>query len=134
MALDTVAIVEAGIEDVFDSIQLAKPRGYAQKGLEAIMELQSAFYSSYIPSVVLTITDATDANGAAFFAASGEGSEISNGHVFGVLGIGDFTDNALATAKGGAVAAADKFQRTSATAVKYLGGEFTFTGEARSDW
>jgi len=135
MALDTVAIVEAGIEDVFDSIQLGKPSPDATRGRNALMELQSAFISLYIPADVIAISDATDADGAAFFASTGQGKNISINQVFETSGgTADWTDNALATAKGGAVASGDKFQRTSATAVKYLGADFTFTGEADSDW
>lgn len=135
MALDTVAIVEAGIEDVFDSIQLGKTSPDATRGRNAVMELQAAFISLYTPVKVVAIVDSTDANGAAFFAATGQGAGININQVFETSGgIADFTDNALATAKGGAVATGDKFQRTSATAVKYLGADFTFTGETDSDW
>ena len=135
MALDTVAIVEAGIEDVFDSIQLGKTSPDATRGRNAVMELQAAFISLYTPKEVIAIVDAQDADLATFFAAGGQGENININAVFETSGgTADVTDNALATAKGGAVATGDKFQRTAAATVKYLGADFTFTGETDSDW
>ena len=135
MARDTVAIVEAGIEDVYDSMQLAKHSGAGVRGRHAIMELQAAFVAAYMPNEVVTIVDAQDATVAAFLLVTGQGKRISIGQVFETAGgTADFTDNALATAKGGAVASGDKFEVLTASTVKYLGADFTFTGEASSNW
>jgi len=66
------------------------------------------------PNIDMTITDATDADLAAFFDTTGElyialGRAPAVGDIFQVGGTGDVTDNALATAKGGALADGDLF-------------------------
>lgn len=75
----------------------------------------------------ITVSDATDATLAAFFAESGElyiakGSTIAAGDTFKVSGTGDTTDNALEAAKGSAVAADDIFRVTAidTPAVEYV--------------
>lgn len=78
--------------------------------------------------ISLTVSDATDANLAAFFAAAAgqlyvaKGEAIVIGDVFTVGGTGDTTDNALEAAKGAAVAANDVFKVTGigAAAVIFL--------------
>jgi len=133
MALDTVAVVEAGIEDVFDSLQLGQVQfGDATRGKNALMEVQAAFNSMYTPSHVITVTDATDADLATFLSASGEGAAIGIGQVFQLVGTGDTTDNAFAGLGGGGTL--DKYQKTTAALAIYLGEDFTFSGEAESDW
>lgn len=81
-------------------------------------------------TIQLTVTDATDADVDAFIASpAGElyvakDSAIVVGDIFKVAGTGDLTDNALATAKGGAVAANDLFKVTKITegaTVAYVG-------------
>ena len=137
MAKDTVAIVEAAVEDVFGVLANGpKSNPDARRGINLLFELQSALISMYTPVKVVTIVDATDASPTAFFAATGQSEgKIGVGQVFETQGgVADFTDNALATAKGGAVASGDKFERLTATTVKYLGADFTFTGETESDW
>ena len=80
----------------------------------------------------LVVTDTQDADLAAFFADPGGELFIANGNsailvgnVFQVGGTGDTTDNALAAAKGGAVADNDTFAVTNVTggseAVVYVG-------------
>lgn len=80
--------------------------------------------------IQVTVTDETDADLAAFFAAAAgelyvaKGSAIAVGDTFTVGGTGDTTDNALAAAKGGAVAAGDLFEVTGISgseAVDYVG-------------
>lgn len=66
------------------------------------------------PNVDMTIVDAADADLAAFFDTTGAlylalGRAPAVGDVFEVGGTGDVTDNALATAKGGALADGDLF-------------------------
>lgn len=137
MALDTYAVVEAGIEDVFDSLQLGQVTfSDATRGKNALMEVQSAFISMYRPSHRITVTASQDANVAAFLASGGQGEDISLNDVFETLGTGDVAGaTTFATVKGGALAAGDRWQKITASTVKYLGnGDFTFTGETDSDW
>lgn len=75
----------------------------------------------------ITISDTTDATIAALTAATGElgidigAMQVRDGFRFRVLGTGDTTDNALQTAKGGAPAAGDVFEVTTAGAgVTYI--------------
>lgn len=81
-------------------------------------------------TIQVTVTDSQDADIDAFIAAAAgelyvaKGSAIAIGDHFKVGGTGDVTDNALATAKGGAVAADDLFnvnKITSAATVEYKG-------------
>ncbi len=83
-------------------------------------------------NIQLTVSDATDANLAAFFVGAGGlivakstagDVAIAVGDIFKVQGTGDTTDNALATAKGSGVVDEDLFVVTDigTAAVVYVG-------------
>lgn len=136
MALETVANVETAVDAVFADLKLCKAvgPGAAQKGKEALLEVISAFRSCYVPSHVKTVADAVDADLATMLAAGGQLEGIDVGDVFEVTGTGDDVLNGLQAAKGGAVAAGDKFEKLTATTVAYLGAGFTFANSERADW
>lgn len=135
MALETVANVETAVDAVFADLKLTKPRGSAgQKGKEALIEIMSAYRAAYTPDHVRTVADGADATLAAMLDTGGQLENIDIGDVFEVTGTGDDVLNGLQTAKGGAVAAGDKFEKLTVSTVKYLGADFTFANSERADW
>ena len=96
-------------------------------GLIADAPFRSARWGVKGYDLDVTLNDSTDAGVAEAIAATGElgvangGVAVSVGMTFRVADTADFTDNALATAKTGAVAANDVFEVTGADAVAYRG-------------
>ena len=81
--------------------------------------LSAAKIASRVQVIDIVVTDGTDADAPAFIAASGEiglvlGRALVADEIIKVGGTGATTDNALAGAKGGAVADGDLFQVNSA--------------------
>jgi len=149
MALSTVTVIETAVTAIFATLKDQRdfnPR--VEQGLELLLELQRIISPLYVPELDITITDATDAGvaeaiavdgelGLAWVALSGHTNELTMpvGTVFQVGGTGDVTDDALATAKGGACADGDIFQITGADAVTYLGAaQPDFSDEERADF
>jgi hypothetical protein len=128
MALPTTTVVEAAVASIFSALAEFKTihGGNIRAAVHALNEVKAALRQVYAVKVDMTVTDSTDATLAAFFAADGElgvalGRPARPGDVFQVGGTGDTTDNALATAKGSAVADGDIFVITAAgTGVTYL--------------
>jgi hypothetical protein len=135
MALEIVTEIEDAVEDIFDSLQdriVTHPR--AVTAVQSLLEVVSVLKVLYTPLVDVTVTDTADAGVAEAIAADGElglayaatldtdtAATFPIGSCFQVGGTGDFTDNALATAKGGAPADGDIFQVSGADAVTFLG-------------
>lgn len=131
MAIQTAAAVAAAVDTLLESARgVRRPDTPGIVG--AIAVAASKVFNLFVPRVTLTVTDAAQANLAAFepilraaaFAVDGQDS-VQEGDVFAVTGTGDTTDNALQTAKGSAVAAGDRFVVTNRTpasfAVAFMG-------------
>lgn len=95
------------------------PAGAQQEARQVMERARSQRSSAVSARVSPAFADAARADLAALFAA--EMSTCAIGECFSVADADDTTDNALAAAKGSAVANKDLFQRTAAAAVKYLG-------------
>jgi len=133
MALSTVALIEAGVTDLFASLKDAKEREPAAfNAVLTLQEVLAVIRKLYTPEVAVSLTDSTDAGVSEAIAATGElgiawaaaftgETTCPIGATFSIDSANDFTDNALATAKGSAVADGDIFQVTGADAVTYLG-------------
>lgn len=144
MARPTMATLNTAINNVFAAVDADQLSINARKAACNLEELASFLLDQYTPDVDFVVTDAQDATLAAFFASTaGElyvalGRDPQVGDVFQVGGTGDTTDNALAGAKGGAVADGDIFEVTniSTEAVVYLGaaGDLDFTAEEVADF
>lgn len=141
MALPIMADVNTAVNDLFAALSASKTRGNARSAIQSLQEVIADLNRAFSPQVDFVVTDATDADLAAFFVTTGElavalaaqNRPLEVGFVFQVGGSGDTTDNALAGAKGGAVADGDLFEITdiSTEAVVFLGaaGDLDFTGE-----
>lgn len=145
MAFPIASLSQASIEQLYGAAADDKTRVGMKKVVSLLNEmvgvLNREYADVYGAALDITVTDATDASPTAFLA--GEGAALSgSGAVFRTKGgTADFTDNALATAKGSAVATNDVFVFTSGTAVAYLGSQsstsprcFGFDGETEADF
>jgi len=136
-----MAVTNTAVDSLFAALSASKTRANSRSSLQSLQEVVAGVSAAYKPQVDLVVTDATDATLAAFFVTTGElavaiaaqNRPLAIGFVFQVGGAGDTTDNALATAKGSAVADGDVFEVTNvaAAAVAYLGTSATldFTAE-----
>ena len=128
MALPTIASVQADVTALFSVFNDRPTRQRNRAAVQSLNEMLQAIVEAYASDVTVAITDATDAGVAEAIAVDGEigvalGRAGAVGDIFTTTGgTNDFTDNALATAKGGAVASNDRFQISGADAVVYLGG------------
>lgn len=141
MALPTMALVNTAVDNLFAALSASKTRANARSSLQSLQEVIAGLVAAFLPQVDLVVTDLADATLVAFFATAGElgvaidaqNRPLEVGFVFQVGGSGDTTDNALAGAKGSAVADGDLFEVTNVgtPAVVYLGaaGDLDFTGE-----
>lgn len=138
MALPTMADLNAAVDNMFAAIAGNPLQMNSRRAVSNLGELFSHLERTYTPLTDFVVTDLTDATLVAFFASTGElfaalGRDPQLGDVFQVGGVGDTTDNALAAAKGGAVADSDVFVVSNAAvpAVVYLGvaGALDFSGE-----
>lgn len=147
MALTPTTELEAAVASVFAAIVDAKFRdSTAHSTMELFEEILPRLHRYYRGDLTVTITDSTDASVAAAIAVTGElglawaaanqfALTFPVGYTFVVTGTGDFVDNALATAKGSAVAAGDIFQITSGTTVAYVGAAAPdFSSVERADF
>lgn len=127
MAYETVAVVQAAVTSIYNAVSQRKtlPRGRA--AVAALNEIRQAIVESYVTDLSVLITDTTDASPTAAFVIGGQvgaafGRACVAGDTFTTTGgTADFTDNALQTAKGGAVATGDRFEVLSATTVGFMG-------------
>ena len=128
MALPTLAVLNTAFDSIFAALNTDPTRGGSRAAVRTLCELAAPLASIYKPAVTLTVTDTTDASLAVAFVTTGQlrvafGRAVELHDIFQVAGTGDVTDNALGTAKGSAVAAADIFVVTNKVtpAVAYLG-------------
>ena len=90
---------------ISDALSLSDRLPKVQTALDAFAAVAQGVRSAYQSITTLTVTDTTDADLDAFFAATGElalasaAGSVKTGDVFTVQGAGDTTDNALAAAK-----------------------------------
>lgn len=133
MALPTLLVVNTAVNAIFNVAAADKTRPGARKVVSDLNRTFDFIKRVYAPLVSVNITDSTDAGvsefaavtgqlGLAYIAAFGAGKAFPVGGVFQVTGAtDDLTDNALATAKSGAVADGDVYQLSGADEVTYLG-------------
>jgi hypothetical protein len=134
MSLPTVTEIQTAVTNVFNALKDGKFKAQsAQEALYTFQEVIGVLRQIYARRVLnVTVTNETDASVAAAIAATGQlgiayalaypkNPTFPVGELFKVSGTGDFTSDALATAKGGAPAAGDIFQITSGTTVKFIG-------------
>jgi hypothetical protein len=120
MALPSVSAMNSAastLADVADNSN--NPAGAQQEARQVCERYRGAFARAVAAADTSAFADATRADLAALFAA--ELADVAVGGFFITADADDTTDNALAAAKGSAVAADDLFQRTAAAAVKYIG-------------
>lgn len=153
MALPTLALINAAVNNIFAAAADDKTRAGARKVVSDLNRMLDWLAEVYSPIVDVALTDATDAGVAEAIAADGElglafaaafpeaakadAPAFPVGGVFVVQSVNDFTDDALATAKGGAVADNDVFQVSGADAVTYLGNQsadIDFADEREDDF
>lgn len=126
MALPTIAVIDAAFVGIFGAANETPTFWGARKAVQDVNEVREFIRRRYTPIIDVTITDTADAGVAEAIADDGElgvalGRALDVGDVFQVGGTGDFTDDALETAKGGAAADGDIFEVSGADAVTYLG-------------
>ena len=134
MAISAISAIEAGVTAIFNTLKDSKQRHTnVTSALYSLHEILPVLTKIYTPDLSVTLTDTTDAGVAEAIAADGElglawaaahpqDTTFPIGKQFKTVSTTpDFTDNALATAKGGAVGANDVFQVSGADAVIYLG-------------
>ena len=147
MALPTIAEASAAVDDLYAIFSHRKERQKNREAVNSLQQLRGAVINAYAADYNVLITDTTDASPTAAFGATGEvglasaaagkGATAGVGDIFTTSGgTADFTDNALATAKGSAVASGDRFTVLSATTVGYLGGptEVSYADEELADF
>lgn len=147
MALPTVTVIEAAITGIFNALKDAKAREpAAHSRLLTLWEVIPTLRKIYTPDIAVSLTDSTDATAAAAIAATGQlglawaaantgETTFKVGATFSVDSVNDFTDNALGTAKGSAVASGDIFQVLTASTVGYVGAaQPDFTADEVADF
>lgn len=138
MALTNAGVLKAEIESLYASISTDKTKAGARSAVQAVNQIRT-FLNTLYDVTNIAMTDAADANVAAFIGA-GEGAVLVAGDCFRTtVATNDLTDNALATAKGSAVAVGDVYAVTAAgTGVVYMGNNegqaFDFSGETTQDF
>lgn len=125
MAYTAANLVQDALEVIFTALSADKTTSNSKYGVQQLQEVANALnsMSGYGGNITdVAITDATDAGVSEFIATSGEGAALSVLDLFRCSNAtNDLTDNALATAKGSAVAANDIFVVDGADSVEYLG-------------
>jgi len=136
MALPVANLVKDALEVVYSAFADDKTVIGNRQGVEKLNELQSNLNRLY-PVVDSTITSDSDDAGVSEWITAND--EVFVGAVLRMtVDTFDLTDNALATAKGSAVAVGDIYVVDGADSVEYLGNNdgvaFDFVGESRSDF
>lgn len=136
MTLPVANLVKDAVETLYAAFADDKTAQGTRAGVEALAELTSKLNSLY-PVVDSTITGDSDDAGVSEWVTAN--SEIFVGAVVRMtVATLDLTDNALATAKGSAVAVGDIYCIDGADSVEYLGNNsgfaFDWVGELRSDF
>ena len=136
MALPSAELVKAAVETLYSAFSNDKTLEGNKAGVQALNELANKLNPLY-PVVASTITaDSDDAGVSEWITAN---AEVAEGAVLRMtVATFDLTDNALATAKGSAVAVNDIYVISGADAVSYLGNNagyaFDFSGETSADF
>lgn len=139
MALPTPGTVKAAVETIYAALAENKTIQNARSAVLAFNEIAPALNRAYPGVADVAIVDETDANVAAFIGVGGQGEALDVGDIFRcTVATVDLTDNALATAKGSAVAVGDVFSIETGTTVAYLGNNagvaFDFAGVQPADF
>ncbi len=136
MTLPVANLVQDALEVIYSCFSEDKTAAGVRRGVEILNELAPILNTLY-PVVNSTITaDSDDAGVSEWITAN---AEVAVGAVLRMtVATFDLTDNALATAKGSAVAVGDVYCIDGADSVEYLGNgtlfAFDFSGEKRSDF
>lgn len=143
MAIPAANLTVASLEQLFAVFADDKTKVGMRKGVSLINEFVGILNRVYGPVVDVPLTaDSTDADVAAFLAGDASAS-AALGVIRVTTATFDLTDNALATAKGSAVAIGDVYTFPNGTTVVYLGSQtdvtegaraFDFVGETDADF
>ena len=139
MALPNPSLIKTAIENLFAAIAEDPTVEGSREAASNLWALQRNLNVIYPVADVALTADSTDADVAAFLAGDGSGLVVAGGVFRTTTATFDLTDNALATAKGSAVAINDVYAVTDAgTGVVFMGADgdrtFDFSGEAPSDF
>lgn len=142
MAKPVANLVQDAMEVLYSAFSDDKTDVVSRKGVNLLNEMAGQLNRLYGAVVDIAITDATDAGVSEFIDVTGEGAVLAVGSIFRCSNAtNDLTDNALATAKGSAVAEGDVFVVDGADSVEYLGTQagdvvrpFDMVGELDSDF
>lgn len=138
MALPSAELVKAAVEQLVAVFTDDKTLAGTRSAVQTVNELVGILNRLYGTPLDLALTDSADA-GVSEFIGGGEGDALAVGDTFRTtVATNDLTDNALATAKGSAVAVGDIYVVSGADAVAYLGNNlgrvFDFAGETSADF
>ena len=139
MAVSAANLVKAGLEAVYAGLAAVKTDAPAKAGVQALNEVATQLnrLAGYAVVDVALTADSTDADVAAFLAGDAAAS-AALGVIRVTTATFDLTDNALATAKGSAVAIGDIYTFPNGTTVAYLGNNaghaFDMSGETAADF
>lgn len=142
MAYPTIAVLDTAINNIYAALTQRKYLPRARVAVDSLQGLRQALEEAYVVDQTVAITDTTDASPTAAFLVGGQvgaafGRACVAGDTFATSGgTADFTDNALGTAKGGAVATGDRFEVLSTSTVGFLGtsADVDMTGEEVADF
>ena len=119
MAQTSADLVAAALLVVYTALAADKTSEGAKAGVQSLQEVAGAFNKMYDVVDIALTADSDDAGVSEFVAAE---ATISVGTIYRTtVATYDFTDNAMATAKGSAVAVGDLYVVSGADAVVYLG-------------
>ena len=138
MALPNASLIQTALQNLYLAFSDNKTERGQRTAVNHLSWLTGTLNFLYGVPTNIAMTDAADA-GVSEFIGGGEGDALSVGSVFRTTGgTADLTDDALATAKGSAVATGDVFVISGADAAVYLGNNsgivFDNVGESAADF
>ena len=136
MALPSADLVKAAVETLYSAFANDKTSIGSRQGVEALSKLAQKLNVQYTVVNSTITADADDAGVSEWVTAN---AEVVVGAVLRMtVATFDLADNALATAKGSAVAVGDIYVIDGADSVEYLGNgsglAFDSSGESYSDF
>ena len=138
MALSNAATIQTALQNLYAAFVVDKTERGMRTAVNHLSWLTGTLNFLYgVPTNIALTADSDDADVAAFVAAE---STMSAGTIYRcTVATFDFTDNAMGTAKGSAVAVGDVYVITAAgTGVVYLGNNSGITfdniGESAADF
>ena len=139
MALPNASLIQTAIQNLYLAFVEDKTERGMRTAVNHLSWLTGTLNFLYGVPTNIAMTDAADAGVSEFIDTTGEGAVLAVGSVFRTTGgVADLTDDALATAKGSAVATGDVFVISGADAAVYLGNNsgivFDNVGESAADF